>query len=146
VDSNANVFVAGQTSSADLPISANAFDKALSGGFGTGFVAMVSTVGGVVDAGADTVGDAGAGDAGAKDTAVGDATGIDAVTVGSSEAGAAVDAGSVGGDAPAPSDAVSKNPGGSKQGCGCRIASTEPPAATLWLLAVGFLLLARRRR
>jgi MYXO-CTERM domain-containing protein len=146
VDSNANIFVAGQTGSADIPVSANAFDKALSGGFGTGFVAMVSTVGGAVDAGADTVGDAGAGDAGAKDAAVGDAKGIDAVTVGSSEASAAVDAGSAGGDAPAPSDAVSKNPGGSKQGCGCRIASTEPPAATLWLLAVGFLLLARRRR
>ena len=146
VDSNANIFVAGQTGSADIPVSANAFDKALSGGFGTGFVAMVSTVGGAIDAGPGTVGDAGSDDALAKDTAAGDARGIDAVTIDSFDAGAAVDAGSVGGDAPAPSDAVSKNPGGSKQGCGCRIASTEPPAATLWLLAVGFLLLARRRR
>lgn len=145
VDSNANIFVAGQTGSADIPVSANAFDKALSGGFGTGFVAMVSTVGGAIDAGPGTVGDAGSDDALAKDTAAGEAKGIDAVTIDRFDAGAAVDAGA-GGDAPAPSDAVSKNPGGSKQGCGCRIASTEPPAAILWLLAVGFLLLARRRR
>jgi len=150
VDSNANVFVAGQTSSADLPVSANAFDKALSGGFATGFLAMVSTVGGVAV-------DAGAGDTGGTTATTGDAKGTEAGTGGTLDAGSAPDAGGppdavgtpdagfAGGDAaPAPTDTAGGKTGSSKQGGGCRIASSDPPAATVWLLAIGVLLLARR--
>jgi hypothetical protein len=150
VDSNANIFVAGQTTSANFPVSANAFDKALSGGFATGFLAMVSTVAGVAV-------DAGAGDAGGTTATTGDAKGTEAATGGIPDAGSAPeaggtpdarstpDAGFAGEDAaPAPTDTAGGKTGSSKQGGGCRIASSDPPAATVWLLAIGVLLLARR--
>ncbi|MEA2699108.1 MAG: hypothetical protein QOI66_3379 [Myxococcales bacterium] len=133
INGGTDLYFAGTTTSADLPLSANAFDQAMSGGFPTGFVAHASlTGGGSTDGGIDANDGGNGGESDASDDA-GAVTSPDGAIKDAAGSDASVD-------------------GGGRQsssgGCSCDLSASGKTSTSVLLLllslTVAALALARR--